>query len=71
MKIKETLKKVWVWFDGKKTYIGSLLTGAVMVADGINPNLMNDQVYNGLLILFATLFGTGIVHKGIKSITKK
>lgn len=64
-------KKAWVWFDGKKTFIGSFLTGAVMIADGINPNLMNDKVYNGLLIIFGSLFGTGIIHKTTKNETMK
>lgn len=82
MKIKETINEFFKigktaiietvnWLNGKKTIIGSVLTGAVMIADGIKPELMNDKVYNGLLILFASLFGTGLVHKGAKTETGK
>jgi len=64
---KDVFKKTWTWFDGKKTIIGSALTGAVMLVDGIKPDLMNDKVYNGLLILFGVVFGTGLAHKAAKT----
>lgn len=64
---KDAFEKAWTWFDGKKTIIGSALTGVVMLVDGIRPELMNDKVYNGLLILFGVIFGTGLIHKATKS----
>lgn len=70
-KIKIGASKTWAYLNGKKTVIGSILTGAVMITDGLKPDLMNDQVYNGLLILFGSIFGTGLIHKTTKNETMK
>jgi len=69
-KIKKGFVSAWKFMDGYKTEVGGLITGAVMIVDGINPDLMNDKVYNGLLIIFGVLFGTGVTHKVIKNENK-
>ena len=70
-KIKIGASKTWAYLNGKKTVIGSILTAGIMITDGLNPNLMNDKVYNGLLILFGAIFGTGLIHKTTKNETMK
>jgi len=69
-KIKKGLKSAWQFMDGKKTEIGGLVTGATMIVNGIKPDLMGADVYNGLLIIFGVLFGTGAVHKIVKNENK-
>ncbi len=65
--MKKFLKKAWLWLNGKKTIIGSVVTGGLLILDGVKPGLMPSNLLNGLLIISTSIFGVGIGHKGIKS----
>lgn len=60
-----TIKKIWKWFNGKKSAIGVI--GLSVCQLGLVSKNMNPDVLEVFKLGFTIIGGVGIIHKDLKS----
>ena len=59
-----TLKKIWEFWNGKKTVVGAVGLFLTYGAEGLG--WLSPEIASALKAVFGSLGATGLVHKGIK-----
>jgi ABC-type phosphate transport system auxiliary subunit len=65
--MKEKLKQIWKWMNGKKTTIGMLL---MLLAQGMQaffPETLTTDQIQFIQTAGAAVGGVGVIHKGTKT----
>lgn len=63
------MKKVWIWFDGKKSLISAMIM-LIVNSDYIEGLFVDAQLYLMVQGIAALMFVGGMVHKGVKAVKK-
>lgn len=71
-KKKSIVTKVWDYFNGKKTVIGTTGLSIATIVDRYAPDgHWTDIAAQVSMVIFGLLAGTGVVHKGTKGEIKR
>ena len=63
------MKKVWKWFDGKKSLISAILM-IIINSDYVAGLITDPQLYMLIQAVVVSMFAGGMIHKGIKAVKK-